>query len=46
MIDSLLFNYIRNNKFSFEAWNLNTWLGKKLESLKIRHGMFLNKNQY
>jgi hypothetical protein len=46
-MDSLLnFNYIRNNKFSFEARNLNTWLGKKLEYLKIENGMFLNKSQY
>ena len=29
-----------------KAWNLNTWLGKKWESLKNGHGMFINKSQY
>jgi hypothetical protein len=41
MMDSLLLTIL-------EIINLVliTWLGKKWESLKIEHGMFLNKSQY
>jgi len=44
MMDSLLLTILEIINLVLK--HLNTWLGKKWESLKIGHGMFLKKIQY